>query len=152
MTVTLIAKEKDKTGTEVLIHLANPIGGTPVIPFFLKNYAQLIEDGHAHPIIMGTNKSKAIYATIDNKVVGHIVFDIQEDVAKTAWIIFSCIDDNFRQRGLYKLIHKHFTVVAKTLGSTKIASHVHVTNKTRQASCESVGMKPVFYRMEHDLK
>ena len=146
-----LSTEKDKTGADVTISLANPIGGTPVVPFFLQNYGKLIEDGHANPFIMGSNKSRAVFASIDNKVVGHIVFDIQEDVSKTAWIVFSCIDDNYRQRGLYKLIHKHFVTVAKQFGSSKIASHVHITNKTRQASCESVGMKPVFYRMEQDL-
>lgn len=149
---TFVCKEKDKTGAEVIIKSVLNIGNTPIIPFFLKNYAALIENGHALPLIMGTNNSRAIYAEINGVIAGHIVYEIQTDVAKTAWITFSCIEDNFRQRGIYKLLHKHFEVAAKAAGSQKIASHVHVTNIARQASCQSVGMKPVFYRMEKELK
>lgn len=152
MTDTLVAKEKDKTGTDVIIRFANPISGTPAVPFFLKNYGKLIEDGYAHPIIAGTNKSKAIYATINNKIVGTIVFDIQEDVAKTAWIVFGCIDDNFRQRGLYKLIHKHLVTIAKNLGSTKVTSLVHVNNRAMLETSVKLGKKPIFYRVEMEIE
>jgi hypothetical protein len=48
-------------------------------------------------------------------------------------------------------MHKYFEIEAKKLGSTKIASHVHVDNIPRQASCESVNMKPEFYRMEKTI-
>lgn len=141
----------DKSGQIVEIGYANAIGGTPIVPFFLKNYAKLMEDGFAHPFIMGTNKSKAIYAIKDNKIVGHIIFDFQEDAYKTAWIIFSCVDESCRGLGIYKMMHKQLEVVAQGQGSHKIASHVHVNNRTRQASCVSVDMEPVFYRMEKML-
>jgi ribosomal protein S18 acetylase RimI-like enzyme len=152
MADVVIGKEIDKTGAEVTVKLAPTIGNSKIVPFFLKNYAKLIEDGLAHPIITFNNKNKAVYAEINGQVVGHIVYEVQEDVAKTGWITFSCIDDNFRQRGIYNILHRHFETTVKQAGSKKIASHVHVTNMPRQASCASVGMKPVFYRMEKELK
>lgn len=151
MSDTLIKETQDKTGAPVALVYSNSIGGGPVVPFFLKNYAELMENGHAHNFIMGTNKSKAIYAVIDDKVVGHIIFDILDDAIKTCWIVFSCVDAGYRHRGLYTMMHTELENQAKKMGSGKIASHVHVTNNTRQASCISVGMMPVFYRMEKEL-
>lgn len=146
-----IAMESDLTGQLVKVYHVNSIGATPVVPFFMKNYAKLIEDGHANSFMMGTNKSKAVYVTINDEVAGHIVYDIQDDMLKTAWIIFSCVEEKFRKRGLYNIMHRHFEATVKKNGSLKIASHVHVTNIARQKSCESVGLKPIFYRMEKDL-
>lgn len=151
MSDLFIKTEKDKTGADVTIKWAQGIGSSPVVPFFLKNYAALIENGHALPYIMWSNKSKAVYAEIDGKVVGHIVYEIHEDLSKTAWIVFSCVDNDYRQRGLYKLIHTSFESIVRKSGSTKIASSVHINNSIRQISCTSVGMAPTFYRMEKQL-
>ena len=146
-----IAMESDLTGQLVKIYHTNAIGTTPVVPFFLKHYARLIEDGYAHPVMVSTNKSKAVYVTINDEVAGHIVYEIQDDLYKTTWIYFSCVEDKFRKRGLYKIMHRHLENVVKKAGSVKIASFVHVDNIVRQKSCEAVGLKPFYYRMEKDL-
>lgn len=151
MSQDILAKEIDKTGAEVTIKWVQNIGDSPIVPFFLRNYSELIDNGHALPFIMGTNSSKAVYAEVDGELAGHIIFEYQQDVLKTAWIIFSCVEAKYRQRGIYALMHKHFESVVAANGSKKIASHVHVTNTARQESCKSVGMQPVFYRMEKKL-
>ena len=151
MSQTILAREIDKTGAEVVIKSVLNIGGSPVVPFFLRHYADLIDNGHALSYITGTNNSRAVYAEIDGVMAGHIVYDIQPDIPKTAWIVFSCIEPGFRQRGIYSMLHRHFEELVLAGGSKKIASFVHVTNTVRQASCESVGMKPVFYRMEKEI-
>jgi hypothetical protein len=148
----LLAREKDKTGQDVSIKMAQAIGGSPVMPFFLRNYAGLIDAGHSNPFMFGTNKSKAVYIEVDGQVAGHIVYDILDDSYKTAWIVFSCVEDGFRRRGLYKIMHRHFEQIVRNAGSKRIASHVHVDNTVRQASCASVGMKPDFLRMEKNIE
>ncbi len=85
-------------------------------------------------------------------MAGHIVYDILDDSYKTAWIVFSCVEDGFRRRGLYKMMHRHFEQIVRNAGSKRIASHVHVDNAVRQASCASVGMKPDFLRMEKNIE
>ena len=147
----ILATELDKQNVSIDIKLANQIGNSPVMPFFLKNYAQLIDSGYAHPVMTGSNLCKAIYATDNGQVVGHIVFEILKDVFSTGWIVFSCVDDGYRGRGIYNLMHKYYEAEVKKLGATKIASFVHVNNKPRLASCASVGMEPVFYRMEKPI-
>ena len=151
MADTVIATEKDKTGATVTINWAKKLGGSIVVPFFLRNYAALIENGHSNSFIFGTNASKAVYAVIDDTVVGAIVYDTQEDAYKTAWIVLSSIDDNYRRRGIYTMLHKHFENVVKNEGSKRLASLVHVNNVVRQASCDAVGLKPNFLRMEKAL-
>ncbi len=152
MAETVIEKTQDKTGAEVVVKHTTNIGGSPVIPFFLKHYSELIGNGHAPPVIVGTNKHKAVYLEIDGNIAGHIVYEILDDSYKTAWITFSAIENNYRRRGLYDILHRNFEKTVKGTGSLKIASHVHVDNKARQASCAKVGMHPYFYRMEKLLE
>lgn len=143
-----LAKEFDKLNEYVTIKFCNSLGGSEIIPFFLKNFSKLMDDGFSHYHFAGHNKCRAVYAEIDGKIVGHIVFDLLDDVFKTAWIVLSAIDLKYQRRGLYTLMHKHFEEQAKKLGAKKLASHVHVNNIARQLSCEKVGMKPIYYRME----
>jgi ribosomal protein S18 acetylase RimI-like enzyme len=151
MTSYIIGQELNKNNQSMVVKYAAAIGGTTVLPFFLKNFAILIEQGYSHSLMAGTNSSQAVYVEIDDKVVGHIVFEIIKDGYNTAWIVLSCVDKNYRNLGIYNIMHKHFEMQIKKLGSTKIASHVHVNNKARLASCKSVGMEPTFYRMEKTI-
>jgi RimJ/RimL family protein N-acetyltransferase len=122
-----------------------------VFTFYIKNYADLIESGLGYPLFKATNNTSAIYAEIDGKVVGHIVYELMDDPIKTAWIVLSAVDNNYRRRGIYNLMHAQFEKFVKAAGSKRIASHVHVNNLARQASCESCGMKKVWYKMEKDI-
>jgi hypothetical protein len=147
-----ISIETDSTGAEVIIKHTDVLGNSPIIPFFMRNFADLISNGHAENFINFSNRSKALYIEIDNQIAGHIVYDFRsEDVLKTAWIIFSCVEEKYRHRGLYKIMHRHFEETIKKSGSQRIASLVHVSNSARLASCKSVGMEAHSYRMEKIL-
>ena len=149
----LIATETDSKGSTVTIRYSQEFGGCPAVPFFLKNYAKLIEDGYAQPYIVASNKAhKVLYAEIDDVIVGHVVFEIVEQPVRTAWITFSCIEESYRQRGIYKLLRlKHFETIIKKLGCKKIAANVHVNNTAQLKAGETVGMLPAYYRTEKDL-
>ena len=151
-TIITVGNKIDKQGSTVTIKSASSIQDTPIVSFFMRNFSALIDRGWSHPVapIIHIN-TKAFYAEIDGKIVGHIVYNILEDAYKTAWIVFSCVEDGFRRRGLYMIMHRHFEQIVKNAGSKRIASHVHVDNKVRYASCEAVGMKPDFYRMEKTI-
>jgi ribosomal protein S18 acetylase RimI-like enzyme len=149
----LIATETDSKGSTVTIRYSQEFGGSPVVPFFLKNYAKLIEDGYAQPYMVVSNKShKVLYAEIDNVIVGQVVFEIVEQPVRTAWITFSCVEESYRQRGIYKLLRlTHFESIVKKLGCKKIAANVHVDNTAQLKAGATVGMAPTFYRTEKDL-
>jgi hypothetical protein len=151
MNIIELGQEFNKKNQTVVIKFTDRIADTPVLVFFLKNYAELIEQGLTHVHMAGANNNKAIYLEIDNKIVGHIVFELFKDFYNTAWIVLSHVDKDYRNLGLYHIMHKHFEIQAKKLGSTKIGSFVHVNNKPRLAGCESVGMTPIFYRMDKSI-
>jgi hypothetical protein len=144
--IKIIARELDRNGSQVVVKYTDSLANTPVTPIFLRNLAELIDNGHTNSSMSGHNNCSAIYVEVDNKVVGHIVFDIIKS-NKSAWIVLSGIDGSYRKRGLYSIMHKHFEKVIIELGCDKIQSHVHVTNTDRLASCNAVGMQPEFYRM-----
>lgn len=146
-----LAVEQTSFGETVNIKNINMMGNSPVMLFYLQQYVQLNEAGYGHPVLNAGNKSSAIYAEIDGKVVGIIAYRIEDDPLETAWIILSAVDPNYRKRGIYKLMHTSFENHVISLGSRKISSHVHINNKVRQASCESVGMIPVWYKMEKSI-
>lgn len=146
-----LANVTDKLGIPVVIKSSNGINYTPALTFYLKNYAELINNGIGHPVFNIYNNTPVIWAEIDEVVVGCIIYVIKDDSIQTAWIWLSAVDSNYRQRGLYTLMHTQFEKVAKAGGSKKISSHVHVNNLARQQSCTSVGMLPVWLKMEKDL-
>jgi hypothetical protein len=148
---TIISTEQDRTGQLVNVRYADEIGNTPVVSFFLKRLTELIDTGHGLPYLAGTNKHRAVYIELDEQVIGHIVYEIQELPTKTAWIVLSAIDGDYKRRGLYTILHGHFERLAIQAGAKKIASFVHVDNLARQKSCEQVGMVPIYYRMEKEL-
>lgn len=147
----IIATEKDTTGVTVNVRYVDEISDSPVVSFFLKNLGILIDNGFNLQYLTGSNKHKAVYIELNDKVIGHIVYDILEPPTKTAWITLSAVDENYKRRGLYTILHKYFEQQIALTGSKKIGSLVHVDNLARQASCKKVGMKPVFIRMEKEL-
>ncbi len=151
MADSLLATEKDKLGIDVEIKFCPILGGSPSMTFFLTHFVKLLESGHTHPHVNGGNRCKAVYASINDKIVGQITFEILDDYSKTTWINLSAIDPEYRRRGIYNLLHKHLESMMLQLGSRKLASNVHVDNTARQASCQKVGMKPVYYRMEKEI-
>jgi len=147
----LLATEQDRNGTSVAIRHIDEIADSPVVSFFLKHLAKLIDNGFALQLVAGTNRHQAVYAEIDGVIVGHIVYEYLEQPVRTAWITLSAIDENYKRRGIYTMLHRHFELRIRAAGAKKIASSVHVNNLARQASCEKVGMVPIYYRMEKEL-
>ena len=146
-----LSTELDKTNNLVnLIHEEN-LGSTPVVPVFLKEYANLIDQGFAYKYLVATNKSNVIYAEIENKVAGFIIFDFHDDVAKTCWVIFGSVVEGFRQRGLYKMMHMHLEKIAKDNGSSQVFSFVHVNNHRMLEVSKQLNKHPAFYRVEKYL-
>lgn len=126
--------------------------GSPAMPAFMREYADLIERGWARPYTAHNEKHRVCYAkNPDNRVMGGIVFGLNQ-LTKVGWIVFSFTVPEFRRQGVYTALHREVEALMTKAGMTDLASHVHVDNKVRQASCEQVGMAPEFLRMNKRLK
>jgi hypothetical protein len=149
---TFISTTVDKTGRTIQIYLAQSLNGNNIVfPYFLKKYAELIERGFSNPVLLGSAKTKAIYATVDNQIVAALVFEMHEDIGKTTWVLLSVVNPELRKNGIFKILHGCLEEFSKSAGSKKIASFVHIDNKEMLASCKSVGRELVFYRTEKKL-
>jgi GNAT superfamily N-acetyltransferase len=147
----LLSTEADKLGNEIQIMKTDTLGMSPIYSFFLRQMADLIDAGFCFPVTTwDDNKCGAVYAIQDNKVLGHIVYEHRPH-NNMLWITLSAVDSSCRGRGIYTILHKHFEAVAREMGCWAISSHVHKDNLVRQASCESAGMKPIFYFMGKKL-
>lgn len=126
--------------------------GSPALPAFMREYADLIERGWARPYTAHTDKHKVCYAkNPDGVVMGGIVYGLNQ-LTKVGWIVFSFTVPEHRRQGVYTALHREVEALMTKAGMTDLASHVHVDNKVRQASCEQVGMAPEFLRMNKRLK
>jgi CRISPR/Cas system-associated exonuclease Cas4 (RecB family) len=146
--IKLIAVHEDKTGAKVNVKHCNSLAACPVevMSFYYKYKSKLLEDGFGTSAIGIGPQQQAIYIEIENKVVGHIIFEYI-DKQKRTWIELSAVDIDYRRRGLYKIMHSHFEELSKKLGAVEISSFIHINNQDRLRSAESVGFLPKFYRM-----
>jgi len=150
MSTELLGAETDNTGSVVKIYTTSQIGMTPLASIYLKSYAELIEAGHAWPRFNGTNKTKAIYATVNDEIAGFITYEFVVDWMMVH-IVFSRVDPEFRNRGIYKMMFAKLEALAKSSKYVKIYSEVNAHNAGIIASHESVGMKTTFLKNEKDI-
>lgn len=147
-----IGTVKDKTGQDVTVKYCSCISVAPVelLAFYYKYKGKLLEDGFGSSNIGITPAFRAIYIEIDSKIVGHIIFEFIEKQKRT-WIELSAVDEAYRRRGLYLIMHTEFENVSKKLGAVEISSFIHVNNTGRLRSAEAVGFLPKFYRMSKKI-
>ena len=143
--------EKDTAGVDVEIYYCPRIGDTPCALFFLSNVVSMIEEGHNLSHLVGNNRCKAVYAKSHNKIVGQITFDTLDDYSKTTWIHSAAVLKDYRQRGIYKMMHRQLEYLMPQLGSRKVAAHVHITNGVGMSGVQRVGLEPVYIRVEKNI-
>jgi ribosomal protein S18 acetylase RimI-like enzyme len=151
-TISKLASLPDKTGQIVEVKFCNQasIGPAELMSFFYKNLAELIDAGHGLQWPGYSSKSMAVYLEIDNVIVGHIMFNFNADMKQTH-IVLSAVDKNYRNRGLYKILHYELMKVSKKLGATQITSFVHINNTIMKTAAQSVDYSPQFYKMLKDI-
>lgn len=131
-------------GTTIEIHHTNDIPSSIIYPFFLKRYADLIDDKLTIPAtVPPLLDCSAVYAILNNQVIGHIVYRTMKE-HQTSSIFLSAVSNDFRGKGLYEIMHKHFEMCATIEGSSHITSWTHIHNKTRHRSAAKVGLFPKY--------
>lgn len=145
----LLNTETDKSGEKINIFHTERLALSPVYTFFLRQIADLIDAKHALAKTTWVDANcGAVYAEKDGKILGHIVYSTEYVKSKNSlWIELSAVDQQYRGRGIYTILHQYFELIAKQLGCSTIASQVHKNNTVRLESAEKVGMKKTFYQM-----
>lgn len=151
-TVKILKTEIDKIGQEVVVKYCNRVGQGPgqLMSFYYRQKADLIDDGFSGSEVGITNSCQAVYLEIDSIVVGHILFELFKDEYRT-FIVLSAVAKEYRNRGLYKIMHYAYEDISRELGARVISSLIHVNNTVRLKTAESVGFMPQYYRMRKVL-
>jgi hypothetical protein len=146
-TSILLGTDVDKLGNTVEVYQSKKLGWSPAYVFFLKQYVELIENGHGFPhTTWDDDRCSIVYAKIQGQIVGIIAYDpAHPEYKESLWITLSAVDTVCRQQGIYKILHNYLEKIALELEKLMIASQVHINNIPRLASAKSVGMKPVYY-------
>ena len=142
-----LAIETDKLNSTIQIVYVDSLSDMPKLySFYLRENANLIDNGHAYPIITHNDTDHAIVALQDDNILGFILFNYggPANLAKLGWIVMSAVDERYRSRGIFTILNKHFEDLCKNNGCNTISSLVHKNNKVRLASAAKVGLKPTF--------
>ena len=142
----------DTKGTSLKIYWTDSLGGSPVMPLFLRSYADVIEKGWANPYIAWSNKNRAVWIeTEDAKVIAGICYEFSPD-NHMGWLVLSFVDEAYRGRRLYSLMREIVDEDLRKQGADRVCSLIHVDNESMLKSAERTGMRPQFYRMYKQLK
>ena len=147
MTAKFLATETDLMGSTLEIYQYPTLDWSPAYPLFIKTYAELVEKKLAAATTAWNKHScGVVYAELDTRVIGAMVYDpAHPEFTESLWVTLWCVDPEYRQRGLIKILFKHFEHIGRELGKTNILAHTHLNNHAVAKACESVGMKPVSY-------
>lgn len=128
------------------IHYDESLNYSDSFVFFLREYAKLIELGHANPVTTWNTDTRVVWASMEGKPVGVMAFSFNKNT-KAGWIYLSSVDPEYRRRGIYQAMHKRMREELKKLGAKKVESLVHVSNDGMVKAAATLGMEPQYYRM-----
>lgn len=142
----LLATEIDRLGRKIEIYHSTKLEFSPAYAFFLKEYAKLIEKGHAFPVtVWNDNTCGVVYACLNNTVIGASVYDTDNPMyPNSLWIILTALDDSAKNKGIFSLIAKHRDQVCLNLGKRNLVAHVHDNNQIVLRIMKTSGWKSTF--------
>lgn len=136
-----------KTGEDIKIYHSDTLIDSKAVSLMFRLYADLIDNKFTLGNYFGFNKDNSIiWAECDNMVVGGICYKNNLELFQ-CWIEFSFTHPDWRNKGINYVCHFELEEICKSSNIRHIASQVSVNNISRIKSCEKVGLKPTFYRM-----
>jgi ribosomal protein S18 acetylase RimI-like enzyme len=139
-----------KAGVVYQVKRCATIAHTPVLPFFLKSFAEVIEEGFADSLIVGTNSHSAVYIEFENRVVACVVYAIPKD-SQILWKLLTAVDAQHQRQGIATHLNQLVEKIAVYVGCSKIQSTVHKNNTSMiQLNLDS-GMTSDYIKFNKDL-
>jgi GNAT superfamily N-acetyltransferase len=145
--IRLLSTEKDNAGNTLKIKQTDSIKIPSLFTFYLRAYADIMEANLTTLYDLDVDDFGAVYAEIDDKIVGHIIYLCNKEVDdKNLYIVLSTVDKSYRRMGIYKILHKYFEDTARRLNCSFISSMVWKKNSVRLESIKSsdISLSPDF--------
>lgn len=151
MAMKKITDAKDKLGNSVEVWFSENLQYTPVIPLFLKTWAELVEKNWALPTFAFKTTNRVVWIQgTDGVVQAGIAYEYYPD-QKSGWLVLSFTDPAYRGRGLNQLCHRYYEADCRRLGAVMLSGLISVDNKSALAAAAKTGRIPKFYRVHKDL-
>lgn len=149
MSNRIFSEEQDAKGSILVIMHSPKLALSRPYSFFLRQNADLIDNGHGMPITSWKDEEcGVIWAEQEGKVVGFIVYDHSGLESRAVLsIVLTAVDPEYRGRRIYAAMHKWFEELCREMGGLYVKATVSPKNTSRLKSCEQVGLKPMFIQM-----
>lgn len=147
----LLSIEIDKLGNSVNVHFCQHENmPTKVTSFFLRQWAELLEQGHADSNYVPSLAScRVLYLTSNDEVIGIRIWTWYNN---TTNIILTSIDKNYRRRGLFEILTKYYDDRVTKGSCLKSKTQIHVDNVNMIKAAEKTGYKLEFVKMVKEYK
>lgn len=132
------------------IHHVEKIQETPVIPLCVEYWADMMRRGLIGGGIPFSWEMNAFYAEEDGKVVGFLIYKVQE-WDHCLFISHGYVQPAYRGRGIYRALWEKAVELAREKQLISITGITHWENKEMQAVMERLGRKPASIGYEYRL-
>jgi GNAT superfamily N-acetyltransferase len=141
-----IGTNVDKQGKSFNVIHIKSIVGHPIEQMYREKFEELVNQRLSLPITTWDtiDQAEAVYAEQDNEILGFIIFTLAKET-NSLWKPLSYVYPEYRNRGIFKIIHSYLDDIARDMGCTSISSHVHINNHNQLKIAEKLGLKKVYY-------
>lgn len=147
-----LSQEVIKDGRVMVIKHSSSIAFTPAYPFFLRQVAELIENGHGSAFTSWDDDATGIiWGEIDGKIVAIFAYHTDQLKYKILNVSLTSVDKDHRGLGIHTILNRYFEMIAKRLGCTGTAATVHPKNSIRLKSAEKDGLKIAYFKLYKPL-
>lgn len=150
--VEILAEEKLKNHTTMIIKHSQTIAFSPAYTFFLRQVAELVDNKHGSPFTSwDDNETGIIWGEVDNVIVGIFAYHKEQIKYGVLNICLTSVDKDHRGNGIHTVLNKYFEKTAIRLGCSITAATVHPDNHVRLKSAEKDGLKIGYYKLYKKL-
>jgi GNAT superfamily N-acetyltransferase len=145
----LLLTKADSAGNQINYYRFDALAHSPAYTFFLRELANLIDSGYAHPITSWEDQDCAcIYAEHDGQIIGAIVYSTRTvNKQGSVWLLIGSVIKQYQGLGIYRVLRTLLEDIARELGCWGVASYIHVNNQSALKMAEALGARPVYYYM-----
>lgn len=151
--IEILAQEKIKDGRLMTIKHSSQIAFTPAFTFYLRQIADLIDNGHGSSFTSWDDDTTGIlWGEIDEKIVAIFAYHTDQLKYKVLNVSLTAVDKDQRSLGIHTIMNKYFEQTALRLGCNITAATVHPNNSVRLKSAEKDGLKLGYYKLYKKLE
>jgi hypothetical protein len=145
--IELLGTETTRDGQKVEIKFVKfqELSDAKLTTFFLRQWADLIDTGHANATYLPKlSNARILFTTIDDVITSHLVWTWNN---KVSFIDFTAVDKNYRRQGLYKILHNYYDKIMIEQKAIASRSQLHIKNEAIIAGAKKAGYEVEYVKM-----